>query len=248
MKIVLLLLFVVLAGAYAIKHLGAQPPLRGMAQDQTSGVQALVSRTRPPLVIVPNPTLSLGASGWRSLSPRTRRSIAGDARLWFALYQHGEGRLVTALAEAENNWVWEPAHHSPYPVLRELQYDYQGQTLYESLYQLPVREDPFGSGLPENEHVLVYRAKFLLFFRKMQVLVEYREPLPADKALDVRYDMPLLNAFQDRARKQWEVIFPGKEDMARLAPEVQKMATAPADFSRGSLSRWVGEMHWHDEL
>lgn len=248
MKIVLLALFLVIAGGYALKHLAIQPPLRGMAFDPALGQQLLVSRTRPSLIMMPDAVFTMRASGWRSLAPKTRRSIAGDARLWFILYQQGQGKLVFALAEAENQWKWEAAHHSPFPVLRELQYDYMGQTLYESLYQLSSKEDPFAGEMSENVHMLIYRAKFLLFFRQMQVIIEYREPLPYEHVRDVRSDGALLSDFQERARQQWQVHFPDKEELAALTPHLTKMDTAPSEFARSKLSRWVGEMQWHEEL
>ncbi|MBQ3058967.1 MAG: DUF4851 domain-containing protein [Desulfovibrio sp.] len=250
MKILLIFSVLALAAVFAVKHLAGQPPLRGMVMYASPALPALASRARPEIILIPDAGMQLRGAGWRSLSPRTRKSIDGDARLWFACYQQGEGRLVTALAEAENQWQWEAAHHPPFPVLRQLQYDYKGQTLYESLYVLPVAEDPFAQGLPEDSHVLIYRAKFLLFFRKMQIIVEYREALPDQQGpvQDIAFETARLNAFQTRARTTWQAVFPDRQEMAALASDMQKLDTAPSQFSRRKLSRWVGEMHWHDDL
>ena len=249
MKLLVLFCVLLVGGYMIVQHFSGQPPLQGVVLDEARRQALLVSRARPAVVLTPGSGFETVTGGWRTLGPKTRRGIAGDARLWFTLHERQEGgRLVTALAEAHNQWLWEAAQHSPFPVMRESRYDWQGETLYESIYQLPVAEDPFGQDWPADGHVLVYRAKFLLFFRKMQVLVEYREPLAAAKARDARDDAPLLNAFRDRARQCWQVNFPDRTELASLAPEMQKLEPAPDRFSRGLLSRWVGEMYWHDDI
>ena len=249
MKFLILLCVALVVGFMFVRHFSGQPPLQGVILDEARRQALLVSRARPAVILTPGSGFETRTAGWRTLGPKTRRGIDGDARLWFALHETQEGgRLVTALAEAHNNWLWEAAHHPPYPVMRQNQYDWQDETLYESIYQLPVAEDPFGQGMAEGEHVLIYRAKFLLFFRKMQVIAEYREPLTAVQARNARDDAPLLNAFRDRARQCWQVSFPDKAALAELAPQMEKLEPAAERFSRRLLSRWVGEMHWHDDI
>lgn len=216
-------------------------PLQGMTTDAETGLPVVVSRARPAVVFAPAEDMRFIDAGWRTLRPATRTSQEGDARLWFALYGRGEGRLITALAEASEPWLWEAAVHAPFPSLRELQYEQNGEMLYENLLCLTAEQDPFCAESGASA-CLVYRARFLLNFRKMQVIVEYHEPLEAARVRDIAFQEAALNAFQERARTACAVRFPDKAAMKRVTREFQPLSQADARFSRTGLSRWVGEM------
>ena len=129
----------------------------------------------------------------------------------------------------------------PFPVLRQLQYEHKGEQLFESIYVMEPEDNPFyGAGM--TDPCLVYRAKFLLDFRQMQVLVEYYEPVDSDAARDAAHDEACLNALRDRGRKACLVVFPDKAEQERLKKDFRKMSTADMDISRNRLSRWVGDM------
>lgn len=218
-------------------------PLRGLTGDAEHPV--LLSRARPSVLFAPAAGMSAESAGWRSLSPKTQDSLLGSARVWFVVYEktteNGPARLVTALAEAEDPWHWEDARHTPFPVLRQLHYDYKGEQLHESLYVMEPEDNPFyGAGM--TDPCLVYRAKFLLDFRQMQVLVEYYEPVDSDAARDAAHDEARLNALRDRGRKACLVIFPDKAEQERLKKDFRKMDTADMDISGTRLSRWTGDM------
>ncbi len=216
-------------------------PLQGVTSEPETGRPILISRARPAVIFAPARDMDFREAGLRGLRPASRVSQEGDARVWFAVYGNGRGTLATALAEAADPWEWEAAHHSPFPALRELQYEKNGQTLYESLLRLTAEQDPFCPG--EGASVcLVYRAKYLLQFRKMLVIVEYHEPLEPSRARDVAFQEATLNAFQERGRAACEARFPDKAAMERAAGDFQPLSPADDRFSRARLSRWVGEV------
>lgn len=245
MKIFLILAIMVLAGLAGCRLLGQQPALRGMVKNDT-GQTVLVSRARPAVMFAPAEDMRLLSAGWRSLSPESRLTDPGNARLWFATYENGTGLLVTALAEAEDPWEWEAAHHSPYPALRSLQYEQDGQMLYESLFCLAPDQDAFHAH--DDQPCLVYRAKFLLDFQRMQVIAEYHEPLAPALARDVAHDDARLDAIRDRGRQACRILFPDRAMQESLKEHIQKLDTADKAFSRTRLSRWTGEMHRHKDL
>lgn len=179
MKIVLCIVALLLCGFYLSKYTFDRPPLRGMGQEGTADIPVLVSRARPVVTFAPAKNMSLNTAGWCSLSPETRLSVPGNGRLWFTAYKNGVGLLITALAEAESPWLWEAAHHHPFSVLRAGTTPYTGETLHETLYTLSADADPFHPlhDAAKDAPRLVYRAKLLLDFQQMQVIIEYHEPI-----------------------------------------------------------------------
>lgn len=241
MKIALLLLLLVCCAGLLLAC--DRLPLRGLTGDEEHPV--LLSRARPSVLFAPAAGLTPESAGWRSLTPKTQDSLLGSARVWFVVYEKmtdtGPARLVTALAEAEEPWRWEDARHTPFPALRQLQYDYRGEQLHESLYVMEPEDNPFyGAGM--SDPCLVYRAKFLLAFRQVQVLMEYYEPMDSDAARDAAHDEARLNALRDRGRKACLIAFPDKAEQERLKKDFRKMEPADRDISRNRLSRWVGDM------
>lgn len=241
MKIALLLLL--LAGLAGLLLACDRLPLCGLTGDEEH--PALLSRARPSVLFAPAADMTAESAGWRSLTPKTQDSLLGAARVWFVVYEKatdaGPARLVTALAEAEDPWRWEDARHAPFPALRQLQYEYRGEQLHESLYVMEPEDNPFyGPGM--TDPCLVYRAKFLLAFRKMQVIAEYYEPVDSAVARDAAHDEARLNALRDRGRRTCLVVFPDKAEQERLKKDFRKLDAADRDISRNRLSRWVGDM------
>lgn len=111
---------------------------------------------RPAFTFVPAADMRLQGLGNRTLRPKTRHSVDGDARIWFAVYGNGTGTLVTAVADTEGTWEWEAAHHPAFPAIRAQQYAYKGETLYESLMQLDGDSDPFCT---DHAACLAYQGK-----------------------------------------------------------------------------------------
>ena len=133
---ILLIVVAIIAVAVFVFFMGGQPPLRGAGQLVTADQMVIVSRARPAFTFVPAADMRLQGLGNRTLRPKTRHSVDGDARIWFAVYGNGTGTLVTAVADTEGTWEWEAAHHPAFPAIRAQQYAYKGETLYESLMQL----------------------------------------------------------------------------------------------------------------
>ena len=244
MKIVLCIAALLLCGFYLSKYAFDRPPLRGMGQEGTADMPVLVSRARPVVTFAPAKDMNWTAAGWCSLSPETRLSVPGNGRLWLTTYKNGVGLLITALAETESPWLWEAAHHHPFPVLRVGTIPYTGETLHETLYTLSADADPFHhlQAAALNVPCLVYRAKLLLDFQQMQVIIEYHEPITQEQARNIAYDLPYLNAFQERGRAACSIVLPGKSNGDALPRRIDKIPVADKAISRIKLSRWTGEM------
>lgn len=238
MKAVLFIMALFAAALFLLAGCSSQA-LQGLTTEPETGLSVIVSRARPALIFAPAEDMRFISAGWRSLRPATRTSQEGDARLWFAQYGRGESTLVTALAEASDPWVWEAAHHSAFPPLRELQYEKNGEMLYETLLRLTAEQDPFCT---EGGACLVYRAKYLFNFRKMVAIIEYHEPLEASRVRDIAFQEAALNAFQERGRAACAVHFLDKESMKRATQNFQPLSQADDRFSRTALSRWIGEL------
>ena len=250
MKIVLYIAALLLCGFYLLKYVVDRPPLRGMGQGGTANMPVLVSRARPVVTFAPAKDMRLIAAGWCSLSPETRLSVPGNGRLWFTAYKNDIGLLITALAETEVPWLWEAAHHPPFPVLRGGATPYKGETLHETLYTLTANADPFHplQAAAKDAPCLVYRAKLLLDFQHMQVIIEYHEPTTQEQARDIAYDLPYLNAFQERGRAACSIVLPGKSNGDVLPRRIDKIPVADKAISRTKLSRWTGEMQRRGSL
>lgn len=251
MKVLLLLAIVTVGGILLAKYIHNDPPLRGLTQ--SAGSSVLMSRARPLVSFKPAPNMRLIKSGWCNVSPNTHHPIGGDARVCMVLYENAKGTLITTLSEAEGEWQWEAAHHTPFPVLREMKEVQGSETLHESLYVLPAERDPFrsvdrpkGPSVPtEHAACLVYRAKFLLNFRNMQVIYEYHEPIEEGKDQDIAYDLPGLNDFVQRGREACAIVLqPDQKHDCTL----HRLDTMDRAFSRGLLGRWTGDMQRRGEL
>ncbi|WP_300717428.1 DUF4851 domain-containing protein [uncultured Desulfovibrio sp.] len=236
---ILLLIVAVIAVAVFVLFMGGQQPLRGIGHIPACGQPVIISRARPPLTFVPAADMQLRHAENRTLRPKTRRSIDGDARVWLAVYGNERGTLVTAVADAEGRWEWEAAHHASFPAIRQQQYAYQNETLHEQLMRLDGSSDPF---CPDAAPCLVYRAKLLLNFRKTQVLMEYHEAIPEHLVRDIAFDTSYLNAFQQRARASCQISLTDKAWLETHVQDFKKLDAAGERTSRALLSRWVGEM------
>lgn len=250
MKIVLCIAALMLCGFYLSQYAFDRPPLRGMGQEGSADMPVLMSRARPFVTFAPARDMRLITSGWCSLSPETRLSIPGNGRLWFTVYKNGVGLLITALAETEAPWLWEAAHHPPFPVLRDGAAPYKGETLHETLYTLAADADPFHplQAAAKDAPGLVYRAKLLMEFQHMQVIIEYHEPITQEQARDIAYDLPYLNTFQERGRAACSIALPGKSSENVLPRRIDKIPVADKAISRIKLSRWAGEMQHRGRL
>ncbi len=244
MKIVLILVILAIGGYMFAKYAMTQPPMQGLVQTSTADAPVLVSLARPAVVFEPARDMRLEAAGWRTLTPTGRVADNGSlsAKVWFAVYGNGTGRLVTALAEADTQWEWEAGQHCPYHVIWKSEGFYKDRVLFEQIFVLDAESEPFvDAAAKPGQWSLVCRAKMMPFFRKMQVIGEYREPISPEEARTVDMDAARLRAFEGRARASFEILFPDKEAMKRFGERLQRME-ADTLFSRKRLSRWVGQL------
>ena len=242
MKIAMLLLVLAVSVFLVARYAVQQPPLQGM-KVAGDGASCLVSCARPAVICSPVKDMRLLYAGWRDLRPQSRSAVSGGpAKLWFSVYANARGMLLLALAESGDEWEWEAGWHCPYKTLRQIDYQYAGQTLYESLYVLRKADDPFPCSElspADNDVFLVCRSKFLLFFRKMQVICEYRETVSAETARTADLNPDLLRSFEQRARSAFAVAFPDKAQFEDLRTGIVRM-DADKKAERIKLNHWVG--------
>lgn len=82
----------------------------------------------------------------------------------------------------------------------------------------------------------------------MLVIIEYHEPITQEQARDMAYDLPYLNAFQERGRAACSIVLPGKSSEDVLPRHIDKIPVADKAISRIKLSRWTGEMQHRGRL
>lgn len=245
--------FVVMAfviGAVIVYHAVSHSlPMQGMVRLE-GAEPVLISRARPQVFFRPATDMVLLDAGWKSVRPDDRRLDTESVRLSFAVYANTKGLLVTALAESPGDWEWIPAHHVPYPALRTVDEPYDKEHIYESIFVLKPSQDPFYTAFAEafpskakdTTPILVYRGKFLLFGRSMQVIFEYHESIDAEmaKTMDLRSDY--MRDFAARGRAACTVAFPIKAAMEGLKSRMSRLRPAKEGYERATLSTWLGEI------
>ncbi|MBO4335002.1 MAG: DUF4851 domain-containing protein [Desulfovibrio sp.] len=239
------LLFCIVVAAFVWYLSTTKPgPLQGVVVNE-QGLEVLASRARPSVLFQPASSMQLAALGYKTVRPEDRRLSGEGVRVSFAVYRNGQGELVTALAESPGEWQWVAGEHVPYAVLRKVEEPYgdgpKPETLYESLFLLDAAKDPFPDPRA-SEKVLVYRAKFLLFFRKMQVLFEYREPLSNAQARSIDLEPAFLRDFAARGRAACRVLFPAKAEAKELLAKLKPLAAGDSSFNRVLIAYWLGEL------
>lgn len=237
MKLLLACTLAALLGL-AVVYLGCSPLKRGLAGPNHN---MLVSNGRPALAVEAIGNMRLLDSGRCNLAPRliSTATINGNALLWFARYTAGTATLILALAEGEGEYVWDFGNSAPYMFFRERERMYKGQTLYEGSYVIDAAHDPFTLA---QGPTLVRRSKLLRSLRKVQVIVEYREPRPERSAgqTEPLENPDFLFAFEERARNAFAILFP--EQGEQIPTEIINLDTADKGISRGRLNKWVGDM------
>lgn len=260
-KFVVLFLFLVLVGFFLVRQFGGQAPLRGMATVQ-GAPSVLLSRARPPLSFALDPKLRLLNAGWCDVRPETNVNDKGSARLWIATYAHeggsgaavtdravaaadtasdGYALVVTAVCDGQNDWLWRSGAEDAFRAIRRLDRPFDDKRdLHETLHVLTDDMDPFHEG---HGACLVYRARLVLEFDRVEVLAEVHEPLDAKDVHDVAFDTDRLNAFMKRARALVQPVALSPEQTTDLEKTLEKMSTLDKAVSRTRLARWTGDMH-----
>lgn len=235
MKIVLFVFLLVIGAAFLFVFFGSPKPLQGLLL-MSDGQSALARRARPKIVLWPQGQFVLERAGYKQIRPQDDLLENASARVSLALFQgiQKEAYVITALAECEDSLEWEAAAHLPYKALRVHEEPLGKETLYESLYLLPAKRNPFA-----EEDRLVARMKLLLFFRKMQVVCEYHEPVSKEMAhtLSLDLDPRYLAEFEKRATSACRILV-GEEGEG----ELEKIGPMEGNLSRTRLSQWLGKV------
>ena len=235
MKFALLGICIVGAICLLVLRFGITPQQRGLGGERGD---ILISNGRPALAIVPAAGMRLTDSGRCSFVPSTREVRDGGARLWYARYTQGAAILVAALAETDEPWRWPHGNGTAFRYMRLLDYPLKGQTVHESTYILDAATDPFA--LKPDEKTLVRRCVLLQHFRRVQVIVEYREAATPGN-LPIEDDVARLASFEERARASFAFLF--REAGDALPTNIQALNNAQSSLSRRLLARWAGEVY-----
>ncbi|MCR4667085.1 MAG: DUF4851 domain-containing protein [Desulfovibrio sp.] len=242
MKVLAIACFLVI-GALFFVYVCKENPRQGMSALE-DGQMCLVSRARPAFYCIPDSNFSLVNAGWKSVRPTDRRLDSEGVRLSLAVYQEKtekKGLLVTAIAETPGEWEWVAAHHVPFHTLRTAEAPYGMEKIYESLFILDSKQNPFAVGEAEGKF-LVYRGKFLLCFRKSQLLIEYHEPISEEEARIIDLNPDFQRAFVERGRHACTVRFIRKGENISYVENPEKFEPLGDAYSRERLGTWLGEL------
>lgn len=237
MKIVAIFLVLALAGVGFYFLAANDPPRRGVIPAD-NGQMVLAARVKPCVIFDPDPSFKLVLSGFKTIRPDDRKLNSESARVYLALYTKEQAKLITVLAETAGELEWEPAHHCPYPTLRDTEEPYGSEERYQSVFLLKAKQNPFTQ---DGGLVLVARSKFLLFFRKMQVIAEYHEPISPERAKNIDLEPAYILSFLERADAACKVLFQTERD---LKSQIVKLSSAGDSVSRVKLAKWLGEVNY----
>ena len=223
-------------------------------QGQQRGLngQIFVSNGRPALAVIPEEGLRLHSSGWCDVAPATRSAEPASAKLWYALYERDAqarpGRLLALLAEGQGKWRWPFEPGSARDVLRRSREDTGHLAAYYETILAPADRDPWADAwdVRWQNGSLIRRCRMFFMDRQVKLVLEYREPVDADRPLPVHMDMPLLAGFEQRAGQAFTLAL--RDDGAEIPDVASRPGTAPGSLSRRALAAWLGEMYQRGEV
>ena len=226
-----LLCWAVLCGALAL----------GCVQAERRGVLdgAYISTARPAISVRAAQLPLLGNGRWHIQLADTDMVGGLPVRVWLAVYGAGapQGPLaIVAHAEVPQGWFWDGASRRPFSV--DPGVELLGDVGFQASTAI-VRgpRDPFAafagadadkSGQPAAWLVRQFAAR--ANFDRDKIVLEYREPLPAELADQPTLEIPgtdLLRAFEQRAREAFVV------------------GPAPAD-GQGAQAGTLPQVRWQD--
>lgn len=194
--------------------------LAGCFAGQQRGVSgtAYMSSSRPAILVnVPGIPLLTGGQGRGTLSDEAMSSpLIID--VWTNVYGSDakSPMVVVAHAELPTGWIWTTVYprFGGTPVTTEV---IGGRDFYAFTYLVPCDRDPLGGMVNDPvdgpRYWLARYYATLAYHRQGKIIVEYREPAPAD-LLDVAdlesVDKATLASFEERARKAFSVEVPGE--------------------------------------
>lgn len=211
---------------------------------------ACVSTSRPALSMKARHLPLLTAGEANLFLPLTSSGASVPVQVWLAAY--GDGRrgaplAVAALAELRQPWYWDGDGRKPFSVDNAVE-TLGGMAFQAGTYLADSRRDPFAplagsGGEPVRWVVRGFAAR--CNFDQGRVVLEYREPAPAELA-----DQPhlliggtdWLRAFEERARTAFALTHAPADRKALARGTTDKVAWRYMD------ERFLGTMSQHESL
>ena len=179
-----------------------------------------VSTTRPAISVGINNSLPLTAAGRGNAYLKDDVLISGlPVDMWIATYGNAQTKAMAIIAQAEvpPNWFWDGDMRRPLSINERVEI-IDGQAFQACTFTENISRSPFGritaSATDSGPEIWVVRA-FATRFNgdRDKIILEYREPLPAD-ITDIGA-MPygrgnFIGEFEERAKKVFSISLPPK--------------------------------------
>ena len=214
-----LVVFVCVSACLAVKF----PQVRGLGQDPAGGVM-LASSGSPAVAVKPADSMKLVAAGQVNV-PVQRAGMSGgipSAPSWYALHADKSGaQLAAVLAEAPQGLRWPI--NSTFNEHRGTRSLHTGEETRDGVqfstwtFVRPADKDPWmplyhEKGQGWEGALLVRQYAWWGMNENVKLLIEYREPLPADVLLPLADDPASRSAFERRADAAFTLLRKGKSD------------------------------------
>ncbi len=166
------------------------------------------------------------------------------AKVWYARYvlPTDTARLIVLFASVDDPWTWTPTPRTPvFSSIREKDVYSAGFEGVAATYVLPPERDPWrddDEGSPWRGGCLVRRHVYQADLLRFNIIVEYREPLPATP-IPIQDDPFRLAAFEMRAHDAF-VLLRGKD--ADFQRPTENLPYPPSEVSRTLLGKNLGSV------
>ena len=226
-KILFFISLVVFAGVSACLAVKS-PQVRGLGQDPASGGM-LASNGLPAVAVKPADGMRLVGAGWVDVPVKRAGMFGGipSAQGWYALHADKNGaQLAAILAEAPQGLRW-PINstfneHRGARSLRTGEETRDGVQFSTWTFVRPADNDPWmplymEKGQGWKGDLLVRQYAWWGMNENSKLVIEYREPLPADVLLPLADDPASRSAFERRADASFTLL---RKDGGDMFPEV----------------------------
>ncbi len=227
------------------------PLMRGVGREAGGVAEGVLSsNAHPAMAVLPAAGFEPVAHGVTDVGVPLNGSLTAtaSARLWYALHadKTGARQLAASLAEVGNTLEWSlnPSmiDRQGLPMLHEGAASRAGVDLTSYTYVRPAAKDPWMRPFADHGKgweggVLLRQYTWWSMANQVKVVVEYREPVPADT--DLNYDLMALRAFEERADAAFRLL--RKERGDTLPSDVTRARRDEARVSPRLLAGVLGE-------
>lgn len=249
-KIVIVVAVVILLAVAACAGVRA-PLVRGVGRESAGGCViegVLSSSALPAVAVLPAAGFAPVAHGVTDVGVPMNASLTATtgARVWYALHADRGRQLAASLAEVGNAWEWSlnpgMTDRQGLPMLDEGEAAKAGVGLTTYTYVRPAAKDPWMpafvvAGRGWEGDVLLRQYTWWSMANHVKMVVEYREPVPAEGNL--RFDPSALLAFETRADDAFRLL--RKEQGDALPADVARARRDEARISPRLLAGVLGE-------